>query len=445
MLNKTINIINKQSNDILKHTLWSFILKGIGILITFIIIPLNIKYLDSNKYGLWLTLSSILSWFSLFDIGIGHGLRNKYAIAIINKDITKAKYLVSTAYFSLSIIVIILILIFVINLLFFDLNSFFGLRGDNNLFFVFIFSSFLIEMVLKLVISLYLADQKHSIGNEIFFLNNLMILIFFYGLTKFGPQNSLLHFSLIYLGLPILILFTINLFSFKRKFLNVKPEFIYFSRSYLKDIFAIGTKFFIIQIAGVILFTTDNLIISKTLGNAEVVPYNMTFKYYGIISIALSIILSPYWSKTTLEFEKQNFTWIKKTTKKLNIILIVSIFILIILYWLSPYLFNIWLGEKVKISTALNIGMAINILIYILYAPSTILLNGMGKLKIQLISLSACALINIPLSLFLVKNTNLGSVAVIIATIICLIPHTILSQIQLYKIINFKAKGIWNE
>jgi hypothetical protein len=32
-----------------------------------------------TRYEIWLTLSSIVGWFSFFDVGLGHGLRNKFA------------------------------------------------------------------------------------------------------------------------------------------------------------------------------------------------------------------------------------------------------------------------------------------------------------------------------------------------------------------------------
>ena len=54
------------------------------------------------------------------------------------------------------------------------------------------------------------------------------------------------------------------------------------------------------------------------------------------------------------------------------------------------------------------------------------------------------AMINIPLSIYLAKNLDLGSKGVILATIICCILSIIFYPIPCSKIINNKAKGIWN-
>jgi len=60
----------------------SLFIKGGSILISFLLIPLTLDYLNPYEYGIWLTLNSVLSWVYLFDIGLGNGLRNRLAEAL---------------------------------------------------------------------------------------------------------------------------------------------------------------------------------------------------------------------------------------------------------------------------------------------------------------------------------------------------------------------------
>ena len=64
-----------------KNILGSILIKGFSILISLIVVPLTINYINPSRYGIWLTLSSIVGWFSFFDIGLTQGLRNKFAEA----------------------------------------------------------------------------------------------------------------------------------------------------------------------------------------------------------------------------------------------------------------------------------------------------------------------------------------------------------------------------
>src|SRR5665647_651981 len=105
-----------RSIKIKKNILASFVIKGFSIAISIILVPLTINYVNPTQYGIWLTLSSIITWFSFFDIGFGHGLRNKFAEALAKGEEELARIYVSTTYAILCIIIgIVLILFLCIN------------------------------------------------------------------------------------------------------------------------------------------------------------------------------------------------------------------------------------------------------------------------------------------------------------------------------------------
>ena len=95
---------NQRSVKAKKNILASFGIKGVSVLIGLIKVPVILLYLDVEKYGVWLTIASIVDWVHYFDLGIGHGLRNKFAEALANNDKERAKKLVSTAYFYITLI-----------------------------------------------------------------------------------------------------------------------------------------------------------------------------------------------------------------------------------------------------------------------------------------------------------------------------------------------------
>lgn len=81
------------------------IFKGGTILISLILVPMTLSYLNPYEYGIWLTLSSTLAWIYTFDIGLGNGLRNKLTEALALNDLKLARIYVSTSFFSLLILV----------------------------------------------------------------------------------------------------------------------------------------------------------------------------------------------------------------------------------------------------------------------------------------------------------------------------------------------------
>src|ERR1700687_5870800 len=104
ILTRKITSGHQRSVKAKKNIIASFFIKGISISISLILVPLTINYINPSRYGIWLTLSSIVGWFSFFDIGLAHGLRNKFAEAKAKGDNESAQIYVSTTYAVLAII-----------------------------------------------------------------------------------------------------------------------------------------------------------------------------------------------------------------------------------------------------------------------------------------------------------------------------------------------------
>src|SRR5690554_1545023 len=87
-----------------KNIVGGVAIKSISIVISLLYVPLLINYLDSERYGIWIALTSMLTWFHFFDIGLGNGLRNLLTEAITQNNYKKARELVSTSYALMRII-----------------------------------------------------------------------------------------------------------------------------------------------------------------------------------------------------------------------------------------------------------------------------------------------------------------------------------------------------
>lgn len=442
-----VGIKSGRTKNISKHVMLSFLYKGGNILASFLLVPLTINFLDTENYGIWLTLSSFIAWFSFFDIGLGHGLRNKLAEAKANNNFQSAKGYISTAYFTIGLVAFVAFVIFISINYFVDWTSVFNTKdnlfNDLKLLMPIVFGFFCLQLVVKLISSIYLADQKHSIQGQISFITSFCSLGIIWLLTQ-TTKSSLLLFGVVFSGLPVIILTLLNILSFSKTYKLIKPSLLYFKKEYLKDIFGLGFSFFVIQISGIILFSTDNFIISKLFTPEEVVPYNIAFKYMSISQMLFTIILTPYWSSITEAYTKKDFIWIKTSMKNLNKFSIAFVLLIIFMVIVSPFSYNLWIGDSVIIPMGLTKAMACYFILTIIYNPYTFFINGTGKVKLQMYSILFTAILNIPLSIFIVNHSSLGVSGVIIATIICILPHTILCPIQYWKIINNKAIGIWN-
>ena len=118
IINKFINYFFKgheRSVRAKKNIIASLFIKGASMAISFLLVPVVLNYVNPTKYGIWLTISSVIGWFAFFDISLGKGLRNKLTESLANNKTKLAKTYVSTTY---AIVVIIFVSLFMLFLIF---------------------------------------------------------------------------------------------------------------------------------------------------------------------------------------------------------------------------------------------------------------------------------------------------------------------------------------
>ena len=445
---KKLGISSERTFNITKHIGLSFIFKFLAIISNFLLVPLTIDYLGSTNYGVWLIITSFIGWFTFFDAGLGHGLRNRFTEAKAKGDISLARAYISSAYFTLGLICLVLITLFFVINFFIDWTQVFNtskdLQDKISFLMLIVFSFFTIQLVFKLITTIYTADQKPSISVIVNFLTQITSLVAVFLLLKYS-KSSLVLFGLIFSFIPVVIFLIFNLLAFKGIYKDYRPTIKLWKKNYVKDIFGLGINFFIIQIAAVILYTTDNLIITHLFSPKDVVPYNLAFKYFSILSMSFSIIVTPYWSAITDAYTKEDYSWIKKSIRSLMKISLGFSIICVIMVIIADQFYVIWVGKEIVIPFKLTLFMALFVMLSLFIQPFTFFINGIGKIRIQLIIGVLMAIINIPLSIILVKYYGFGVSGVIFATILCSILGLMVYPIQYLKIINKKAKGIWNK
>lgn len=431
-----------------KNIIVSFVLSGMSILVSFMLVPLTLEYLNPTKYGVWLTLSSIIGWLSFFDIGLGNGLRNKLTEALAINDINLAKTYVSTAYATITIIMIVLYIVFLVTLPLLNWSYIFNVPietvNDLSDVILVVFTFFSLRFIVKIIGVIFIADQLPAFNNLFEFFGGALSLISISIITKFS-KGSLLYISIVYSIAPVLVLILASFYFFKKKYRAIKPSFSKIDFNKFKDLAGLGINFFILQIAVIIIFSTDNMIITQVLGPAAVTPYNISFKYFSIPIMIFSIVVTPFWSAYTDAHAKGDLVWIKKSINRLSQTWGLIFAMVIVMLLASQDFYKFWVGNDHQIPILLSILMGIFAIISTWNNIFAAFLNGLGKIKLQIYYSLFGMIINIPLSVFFAKNMNLGSSGVILATCICLSFGAILAPLQYYKLVNKKAFGIWNK
>ena len=100
-----------RSSLLMKNIVLSFFVKGWTAVIILLMVPLTLKMLGVYNNGVWLTISSVLIWLDVMDLGLGNGMRNAVASYLGTNQIQKVREAVSSTFIMLTVIVISLLLI----------------------------------------------------------------------------------------------------------------------------------------------------------------------------------------------------------------------------------------------------------------------------------------------------------------------------------------------
>lgn len=428
--NKTVKIDTSEKN-INKNIALGLIYKPVSMILSYLYIPVVLTYLGDEKYGVWATVLSVLSWIALFDIGIGNGLRNKLAENFKNYDSLKTRKYVSSAYIMLTAIVMALMTVTVLVFSFINWNDFFkvGSDFDDNLTMVMNISviSMCVSFVLSICKSVYLALQKNHITNLMGLVQQILMLTSVLVLTK--CTNGNLVFVAMAYGISNLIvelLFTLNLFRINNDFIPNKK---YFSREEAKATTGLGIQFFIIQIASMVLYATDNIIITQICGPSEVTPYTTANKLFSMITAVFSIMIAPYWSAITVRKADGDIKGIKKAEKKMLRLWGIAAFGCIALTVVFKPVVHIWLHRDMIFQQGLVPLMAIYAMVYTWNAVYSQIGNGLSLMKVSVIIAVVQSIVNVVASILFGAVLGLDSVGVLMGTIVAMLISSIVMPI----------------
>jgi len=317
------------------------------------------------------------------------------------------------------------------------------MRSEVSILAIIVFTYFCITFVLRIITTIYLADQKPAKSSLIDLLGQVCSLLFIFILVK-TTEGSIVKLGIALCLSPILVLVIANLVSYKGSYKKYSPALSQIRFAYARGLFNLGLIFFIIQFAGIVQFQTANIIIARNFGTQDVTSYNIAFKYFGVLTMVNTIFLTPFWSASTEAFQKNDIQWIKNAIKKYNLLNLLLVGAGIIMLVFSGPVYRLWLGEgKINIAFSLSFWAFIYFNVILFGTKYVSLLNGINALRIQFIASIISPFLYIAAALVLIKIAHAGVYALFIASIIANFNAIILAPLQYYKIITKGKKGIW--
>ena len=439
-----------------KNIAASFAIKGLTILISLILVPLTINYVNPERNGIWLTIYSMILWLNLFDVGLGNGMKNKLAEAKAKGENELAKKYISSTYAIVGGICLIIFIVFCFINPHLDwvkmLGSGAGIEPYRQEISGLVWISmiaFCITFVFNLLKSVLIADQRPAISSFLDMLGQLFTLTGIFFLLKTTSP------SLIYLGLvtgfaPIIVYIVASIYFFRTKYQDWKPSFRQVDFKLAKNMLNLGIKFFISTVAVIMVNQTLPFLILRATTSSEVTGFNVALRLFSLVFNVIVIIIIPYWSSFTDAYTKKDFLWMKASMMYLQRLFWGFLIIQALLLISAPVIYKVWINKWITESgnmITIPFLMSLTVCLYICATCWMSIfmhpLNGIGKVKLQVYSSMFEMILLIPLALFLGRYW--GAPGIVLTPVIIYIPRMIWAPVQLHKLIGQKATGIWNK
>lgn len=392
----------------------SILARIISVITTLVSVPLTIHYLGVERYGMWMTISSLVAFLGFADLGLGNGLINAIANAHGRNDHQSAKRFVSSAFFMLLGIAFMVALSagFIypwLNWKFiFNISSPTAVSEAGPAMVVYTVCS-LINIPLAIVQRVHIGYQEGFINNLWNILGNILGLLGILLAIYFKSGLPWLVFAMI--GAPILSTLINSWSLFVRKRPWLRPSLQYVELNALKKLFQIGAYFFILQIIYLIVFSSDNIIIAQILGPSSVTDLVVPQKLFSFLPMLMGLIFVPLWPAYGEAIARGDRFWVSTALRRSILgATFGSVAFSTLLFLFGTSIIKIWVGEHIKPSYLLLSGIGIQTIVSTVAMPLSVFLNGANIMRFQVILGIIVAIVSLTMKIILTNVIGLAAI-----------------------------------
>lgn len=433
-----------------KNIVMALIVKVGSICCTMVLVPMTINFVNPIQYGIWLTISSVVTWMHFFDVGFSNGLRNKLTEALAQDRILQGRSYISTTYAMLTTIfgtlmALLLILIWTANL-----TELFGIEEvyehDLKMAATTLVCYFCINMVVRTLSFVLMAKQHSAVSSLFDFLGQLLVLVCIWMLDG-TIDGSLFVLSLALCIPPLMVWIIASIYLYASRYGQFCPNLSLVKMSDTKSLLNLGVKFFVIQIAYIIQFQTSTFLIGRLFSMLEVTSYNLAHRYFNVLYMVFFLSIEPLWSAVTDAWTNNDKAWIRHIVNKYLVLASICLIGGLLMLSISDWVYDIWINQHVdqlvEIPFKLSAWMFAYVGTTIMAQVFCQFVNGIGALRIQFCTSLISPIVFIAATLVMSKVLGMGMECVLIASILANFNGIILAPLQYWLVIYRNKKGIW--
>jgi O-antigen/teichoic acid export membrane protein len=401
------------------------------------LLPAYLRFFgDDRVLGVWYTVLSLLNWVAMFDLGLGHSLRNKLPYALEQGDRAAVRAYISTTYGAMGVIVGVLILVGMAVIHRIPWNSLLRLEEtvvDGKTLarcMETVFLGIMAGLFLRIVTGILYAMQRAALVNALTLIGSTMVLVGIWLLPRGGKGENLQAVSVLNAASVTLPYLVCTLVLFLGKLRDCAPALRFFQKSLVRQLVGTGLTILWLNVVFMVVTSANEFLITRFSGSQFVVEYQVYQKLFNTAAMVVSLALVPVWSAVTGAAARGDMQWIQKVYRLFlvgcGLCFVIQLCVIPVL---QPVV-NLWLGENaIRVQPGYALVFALSGSIFVLHNVNTSISNGLSWFRLQLVWMSVAAAVFVPLAWVLTRQVE-SWIGVILAGCLAVLPYEILAPIH---------------
>jgi O-antigen/teichoic acid export membrane protein len=392
----------------------SALAKIISVSTALISVPLTLHYLGPERYGLWMTISSLVAILAFADLGIGNGLLNAIAAAHGRDDRAAIRRDVSSGFCVLSAVALGMLVLFALAYPFVPWPTLFNVKtalaqqevGPAVAVFV---ACFTLAIPVSIVQRVQMGLQRGFLASLWQCVSSLMGLV---GVViAIRQQAGLPWLVLAFMGAPLIASAVNSLLFFGRTEPLLAPGRAGVSKDAALHLLRAGGLFLVLQLVAAVAYASDNFIIAHLLGAPAVADYAVPERMFSFVTMVLAMVLAPLWPAYGEAIARGDAAWVRRTLRRsVTTAVAVSGVFSFTLVWIGPWLIDAWVGNAVTTSALLLLGLATWKTFEAGATALAAFLNGANIVRTQVAVSTATMILAVALKFMLVPRVGVAGV-----------------------------------
>jgi O-antigen/teichoic acid export membrane protein len=362
--------------------------RAISLGATLLTIRVTLAYLGTERFGLWMTISTLQLFLAFADLGIGNGVLNAIAEATGRDDQLAIRRYIGTGFVLLGLVSMLMLAAIACAYPLLDFGRFFNLHSEVALREIkpalAIFAvCFAFEIPLGLIARVQLGLQLGFLSSLWQTAGSLLTLVSI--LAAVHMRGGLPVLVLVFCGVPLLAR-VMNVGLFFRQHPELVPTAALVSWEAAHRIAHIAVLFVVLNLSVALAFQSDNLIIAHLLGPDAVAQFSVPQKLFSLVALGLATIMEPLWPAYGEAISRGDGPWVKRTlTRSLIGALVLATMMSALFVLLGPWLIRLWVGDKISPNMVLLVGLACWAVVQAGGNAVAMFLNGANIIREQVI------------------------------------------------------------